>query len=223
MRKNSNKIIIIDYGLGNLHSIKKAVDYFTKDWTVSGDPAAVSSARAVILPGVGAFAAGMKGLAERGLIGALREFAGKGKPILGVCLGAQMLLSEGHEFGAHQGLNIIKGKVVKFPELAKGVKIPHIGWNKIYPAKDSWQGTILQDVPAKSDMYFVHSYILQPEDKKNIFTLTNYEGYEFCSAVREENVYGCQFHPEKSGEIGLRIIKNFIYNCHCERSNKELY
>lgn len=211
MTADNKKVAIIDYGLGNLYSIKKALDYFTKEWVITSDPFVILKAKAVVLPGVGAFKAGMDGLRERGLIECLRNFAASNRPILGICLGAQMLLTEGHEFGVHQGLDIIKGQVVKFPELKPNAKIPHIGWNKIMQAENtSWDKSILDGIKNDSNMYFVHSYILQPDKIDDIFTLTKYEGYKFCSAVKKGKVYGCQFHPEKSGKIGLKIIKNFI-------------
>lgn len=206
-----SKIAVIDYGVGNLHSIKKAINCFTKDWIITEDKSILLAAGAIILPGVGSFESGVNGLRIRNLTDGVREFAKSGRPVLGICLGAQLLLSRGYEFGEFSGLDIISGKVIKFPDLGKEVKIPHMGWNKIYsPRNINWDNTILNSIQKNSCAYFVHSYILDPDDKNNVFSLSNYEGYEFCSAVRSGNVYGCQFHPEKSGQIGLKIIKNFI-------------
>jgi imidazole glycerol-phosphate synthase subunit HisH len=209
MSKNP-KIAIIDYGLSNLYSISKALKRFTDNVFITDELNGLNSVDAVVLPGVGAFEEGMKGLRTRGLENGLKEFVNSGKPLLGICLGAQLLLSRGYEFGAFDGLNIIKGEVVKFPEI-QDVKIPHVGWNKIYPPESGeWVKTIF-DFPAKNaSMYFVHSYIMKPSNKENIFALSNYGGYEFCSVVRKDNIYGCQFHPEKSADFGLEIIKNFV-------------
>jgi len=203
------KIAIVDYGLSNLYSISKALERFTGNIFITDELSVMNSADAIVLPGVGAFAEGMKGLEMRGLVQGIRDFANSGKPILGICLGAQLLLSKGYEFGIFDGLDIIKGEVIKFPEI-KDAKIPHIGWNKIYSTNNNWGGTILDRVKQNANMYFVHSYILKPQKEENIFALSEYGGYEFCSIIRKGNIYGCQFHPEKSGEQGLNIIKNFI-------------
>ena len=153
----------------------------------------------------------MRGLEIRGLIETIKKMAKSGKPILGICLGAQLMLSEGHEFGLFKGLDIIKGKVVHFPILDNNEKIPHVGWNTIFPKKENdWDNSILRTFDKEDRLYFVHSYILEPESKENVFALTEYGGQTFCSVIKKENIYGCQFHPEKSGEVGLKLIKNFI-------------
>jgi len=208
---NKPKIAVIDYGIGNLYSVTKALNKFTDSWMITEDPAVIEASSAVILPGVGAFHAGMEGLKLRGLIEPIRKFAKSGRPVLGICLGAQILLSAGYEFGEHKGLDIIEGSAVPFPKLAQGTKIPHIGWNTIYSDDDkSWDETILDGINKDENMYFVHSFILEPKQKENIFTLSKYGGYTFTSAIKKDNIYGCQFHPEKSGEAGLSIIKNFV-------------
>lgn len=210
MAKKNKAIAILDYGVGNLYSLKKAVDNFTNNVFITEDPDKISSADAVILPGVGSFEAGMEGLKIRNLVEPVKKFALTGKPMLGICLGAQLLLNKGYEFGVFNGLGIIPGKVVKFPKLKKE-RIPHIGWNEILALKaGNWKKTVLDSVEPNSNLYFVHSYILQPAKKDNTLALANYGGYEFCSAIRKGNVYGCQFHPEKSGKVGLKIIENFI-------------
>lgn len=195
------KITIIDYGVGNLHSLRRAFKFCGVQAIISEDADEILNSDAIILPGVGSFEAGMRGLRLRGLTDAVKQFASSGKPILGICLGAQILLSEGREFGVFDGLGIIPGKVVRFPALAGGEKIPHVGWNRVRsPGGDLWN----------KDFYFVHSYILGPQNSEHIFGLTTYGGREFCSVVKKDNVYGCQFHPEKSGESGLEIIRSFI-------------
>lgn len=195
------KITIIDYGVGNLHSLRLAFKFCGVPAAVSEDADEILNSDAIVLPGVGSFEAGMRGLKVRGLADAVKTFAASGKPVLGICLGAQILLSEGREFGVFKGLGIIPGKVERFPDLAGGEKIPHVGWNKVVsPGGKAWN----------KNFYFVHSYILKPQNRENIFGLTNYGRHEFCSVVKKGNIYGCQFHPEKSGEAGLEIIKNFI-------------
>lgn len=204
-------IVIIDYGLGNLYSLAKALKRFSDEVLISSVPKIIMSADAAILPGVGAFAAGMDGLKERSLIPAIQKFAESGKPMLGICLGAQMMLDTGLEFGEHKGLGLIKGKVKIFPESVAALeKIPQIGWNKIISLnKIAWEKTIFDGVPSGSLVYFVHSYIMIPENPENIFSTAEYGGCEFCAAIKKGNIYGMQFHPEKSGEVGLSIIRNF--------------
>lgn len=195
------KITIIDYGVGNLQSLKKAFNFFGVNAAASEDTNEILTSDAIVLPGVGSFEAGMRGLKVRGLVNNVKNFAAKNKPMLGICLGAQILLSEGHEFGVFEGLDIIPGKVIRFFDLQNKEKIPHIGWNMVKsPGGEMWN----------QDFYFVHSYILLPDRKENIFGLTTYGGREFCSIVKNGNIYGTQFHPEKSGKAGLEIIKNFI-------------
>jgi len=209
--KDKLKIAIVDYGVGNLYSLIRAFEFFGVKTIVTEDEKELKGADAIILPGVGSFEAGMRGLEIRGLIETIKKMAKSGKPILGICLGAQLMLSEGHEFGLFKGLDIIKGKVVHFPILDNNEKIPHVGWNTIFPKKENdWDNSILRTFDKEDRLYFVHSYILEPESKENVFALTEYGGQTFCSVIKKENIYGCQFHPEKSGEVGLKLIKNFI-------------
>ena len=208
--KKSPKIAVIDYGLSNLYSISKALARFTDKVFITDELSGLNSADAVVLPGVGAFEAGMNGLKLRGLTDGIKKFADSGRPILGICLGAQLMLSRGYELGVFDGLDLIKGEVVKFPKTLKE-KIPQIGWNEIYPPElDQWNKTIFDFSEKGVNMYFIHSYIMKPEKNENIFALSDYAGFEFCSAIREKNIYGCQFHPEKSGKFGLEIIRNFV-------------
>ena len=202
-------ICIVDYGVGNLYSAVKAFKQFSSHVIVTEEATDIRSADALVLPGVGAFEAGMQGLKVRGLDGAVVEFAQSGKSMFGICLGAQIMMSKGYEFGEFDGLGLITGDVVGFSAPAPGTKVPHIGWNEIAePTAGQWQGTIFKGIQSAADsVYFVHSFIFKPE---TILATTRYGGQDFCSVFRKDNIYGCQFHPEKSGQVGLVIIKNFV-------------
>lgn len=203
------RIAIIDYGVGNLHSLLRAFSSLGATAFITEDAEAIRGADGIVLPGVGAFASGMRGLEVRGLVGAVKDAAKAGKPLLGICLGAQLLLTEGHEFGTFKGLDLIKGSVVKFPEMSE--KIPHIGWNTLAPTTPGgWEGTAFRSLKPNDRVYFVHSYILQPEDPKDVLSETTYGGHRFCSAVQRGRLIGCQFHPEKSGNVGLQILNDFL-------------
>ena len=209
---NQKTIIIVDYGLGNLFSLEKAIKLFADNVVITDNSEIISSANAVIIPGVGAFAVGMEGLRKKNLVEPLRSFAVSGKPMLGICLGAQLMLGKGFEFGEYEGLGIIPGVVKIFPEwVAEKEKVPHVGWNGIYPPQNiQWNDTIFTTIDTKANVYFTHSYIMVPDDPENILAIAEYGGIEFCATTKRGNVYGAQFHPEKSGEVGLKIIKNFI-------------
>lgn len=207
------KIRIINYGVGNLYSAFKGCKKFTDDVLLTEDPEELRKADALVLPGQGAFHAGMEGLQVRGLLDVVKDFAASGKPVLGICLGAQILLSKGYEFGEWEGLGIIPGDVVHFPELKAGTVIPHMGWNSLDEARPgTWKSTALEGIPAGSEMYFIHSYIMRPADKKDILAETEYGGCRFASVIGRGNVIGCQFHPEKSGPTGLKIVERFVRN-----------
>ncbi len=210
--KKKVTIAIIDYGLGNLYSLGKALQLFADKVFITDNPKIISSSDGVIFPGVGAFAAGMRGIEEKKLAEPIRRFAESGKPMLGICLGAQLMLSKGFEFGEHSGLGLIPGKVEIFSKaVAKKEKIPNIGWLEIYPPKKKdWEETIMDGILAKSEVYFVHSYIMVPDKVENILSEAEYGGLPFCSVIKKGNIYGTQFHPEKSGEVGLKIIENFV-------------
>lgn len=206
------KVTIIDYGLGNVYSIQQACQYVGANSVLCISAKDVKDADALILPGVGAFGDAMKDLNDLGLRQAVIDFAKTGKPIMGVCLGMQLLFDQSEEFGLHEGLGLIKGKVMRFPPKYHDtiLRVPHIGWNKIFGAEKSWAHTPLNDLPNGEYMYFVHSYFALPAKKEDILSTTVYSNFEYCSAVSHDNVFGFQFHPEKSGKQGLSIYKNFI-------------
>lgn len=200
-------ITIIDYGMGNLRSVQKAFQLYCPKVRVSSSADDITSADKVILPGVGAFGKAMEELKSRKLIAPLKECIKKGTPFLGICLGIQILFSESEEGGKVKGLGILKGKVRRFKDKS-GLKIPHMGWNKIQAKDSAAKQAILNEVPDESYMYFVHSYYVKPEDKSVVLCETQY-GVNFASGIHKDNVYAFQFHPEKSQSIGLKIIKNF--------------
>lgn len=199
-----SKVAIIDYGMGNLRSVEKAFEHVGHPAFIARRPEEVMDASHVVLPGVGGFPECMKNLKDSGMTDAVYRSIESGRPFLGICLGLQLLFSESEEFGCHKGLNILEGRVVRF-KLEAGFKIPHMGWNQIRIERDA---PLLKDIPDNSFVYFVHSFHVVPADKEIISTVTDYGGY-FVSSVWRENIFASQFHPEKSQEIGLRILKNF--------------
>ncbi len=206
-------IAIIDYGMGNLRSVQKGFERMGRDAVVTRDSKTILNAQRVVLPGVGAFPDCMRNLEQYGLIDAVHKSIRSGKPFLGICLGLQLLFTEGEEFGVHKGLDIIKGRVVRFsgpafdtPHSAADIlKVPHMGWNTVAIKR---RPPALKDVPDNSHFYFVHSYHVVPEDKGVIATTTAY-GIEFVSSVWKDNIFAVQFHPEKSQALGLSILKRF--------------
>lgn len=200
-------ITIIDYGMGNLRSVQKAFELFCPKVEVTSSARDIAAADKVVLPGVGAFGKAMEELQKKGLVGAIRDSIKIGKPFLGICLGIQLLFSESEEAGGVKGLGILKGKVKRFKNTT-GLKIPHMGWNKVVISHKSQATSILNGVPDGSYMYFVHSYYVEPEDKGVVLCETGY-GDNFTSAIQKDNICAFQFHPEKSQKVGLNIIKNF--------------
>lgn len=210
MIKNPD-VVIVDYGLGNLFSIKSACEFAGMRAEISSSIDHLQTASLVILPGVGAFAEAMRHLKQLDLIQPLKDLAASGKPMVGICLGMQLLMTESFEFGCHKGLGIIPGKVLPLKDELKHTtsKVPHIGWNKIEPSHSQlWQNSLLKNVPQNAMMYFVHSYYCQPADSQTILSKTNYGGFDFCSAVQLDNISAFQFHPERSGAEGLILYKN---------------
>lgn len=209
-----SNIVVIDYGIGNVKSQLNALIKVGADAKLSADRSEILDADAVILPGVGAFAQGMENLKKKNLIDTIIEFVGTGKPFMGICLGMQLLFEESSEFGKTKGLGLIKGKIDKLiPEVHSGLKLPHIGWTEIQPGQmQSWNNSILSGIPPGTPFYFVHSFAAFPEYKEDILAHSVYGNKEFCCAVKKNNIYGTQFHPEKSGEFGLNILKNLKEN-----------
>ena len=205
-------IAIIDYEIGNILSILSAFKKVGAQPKLTRDRDEIMSADGVVLPGVGAYSHGMGKLKEHLLDEIIKDFAASGKPVLGVCLGMQLLLSSSNEFGFTEGLNLVPGLVTPLNMLDPMVqKLPHVSWNELeVPNDKSWHGTILDGINSGEDMYFVHSYMAIPDDINNILSLTTYSGSRFCSSVQNGNVYGCQYHPEKSAGKGLNIIANFV-------------
>lgn len=198
-------IAVIDYGMGNLRSVSKAVEYVGGNVIVTDNKEKIKDAEAIILPGVGAFRDAVKNLKERGLWETVTIEVKKGKPFLGICLGLHLLFEKGYEFGEEDGLGIIKGKVVRF-DLPHDYKIPHMGWNQVSIKKNS---SFLERIKEGEFFYFVHSYYVKPEDKSVILTTTDY-GIEFVSSIEKDNVIATQFHPEKSQKAGLKLLSNFL-------------
>ncbi len=196
-------ITIIDYGAGNLHSVKNALDFLGEKSEITSDAKKILNADKVILPGVGAFGDAAAALRQSGLFDVIKEYAAAGAPMLGICLGLQLMFEESEESPGVKGLGIFKGKIVKIPDC--GLKIPHMGWNSITPVKNS---RILCGLGENPYMYFVHSYYLKAEDEAVVSAYTEY-GTRLGIAVERDNVFATQFHPEKSGETGMKLLKNF--------------
>ena len=198
-------IALIDYDAGNIKSVEKALDFLGAENVLTRDPSVILNADGVILPGVGSFGDAMKRLEGYGLSDVIKKVCEKGTPFLGICLGLQLLFESSEESVGVEGLGILKGKVKKIPDSA-GLKVPHMGWNNLsYPSK----GRLFEGIPENSYVYFVHSYYLEAEDKDIVKATTDY-GTLIHASVEQENVFACQFHPEKSSEVGLKILQNFL-------------
>ncbi len=201
-------IAIINYEMGNLRSVQKGFETVGHHAVVTRDPAVIDRATHVVLPGVGAFGDCVNNLERFGLIEPLRRTIAQGKPFLGICLGLQVLFSESEEFGVHRGLNVFKGKVKRFPmevAQASSLKIPHMGWNTIQVKRPM---PLLDGLDSEAHVYFVHSFYVEPDEAEVVCTETRY-GVPFVSSVTRGKVFACQFHPEKSQTVGLRLLKNF--------------
>jgi glutamine amidotransferase len=209
------RVTVVDYGLGNLFSVCRALEHVGAMVELADVPAKIEDASLLVLPGVGAYRDGMKGLQERGLVEPLRSYAGSGRPLLAICLGMQLLFEASEEFGVHEGLGLLPGRVVAIPpSRADGGsrKIPHIGWNALRVAEScsGWQGTPLEGLPAAAAVYFVHSYEARPADAADCLAEVEYEGIRLTAAVARGRLCGVQFHPEKSAHAGLGILHRFV-------------
>jgi glutamine amidotransferase len=196
-------VVIVDYGAGNLRSVVNAIGRLGYQPRISGDAADLLNARAVILPGVGSAGDTMVSLNKEGMVEPLRRYIAEGRPFFGVCLGLQILFTLSREGGAHRCLDIFPGQVKKLPS---GLKIPHMGWNQV---KQKISHPVFEGIPDGANFYFVHSYYVEPKDESVIAGITEY-GIPFCSMIARDNLVATQFHPEKSGEFGLKMYDNFL-------------
>jgi len=203
-------LVIVDYGMGNLHSVAKALERVGGRPLVSGDPDAVARADRLVLPGVGAFAQAIAQLRRTGLDEAILDFLRAEKPFLGICLGLQLLATRSREDGLHEGLDVIPGECVRFAptpdETGRPLRVPHIGWNQVLPTREV---PVLAGIPPGTAFYFVHSYVIQPTTRDDVAAETDYGG-RFCSMVQRGHIVACQFHPEKSQRWGLKLLENWL-------------
>ena len=206
------KIAIIDYGCGNILNLVRAIKFLGYETEITHDAKKIMNSTHVILPGVGAFGEAMKKIEAYNLQNIILEYTKLNKPLLGICLGMQILFTTGHEFGVHKGLNLIKGKVIKISSKKNNeIKIPHVGWNSIHPNKNKkeWKNKILKNSLIGKNFYFVHSFICVTENHDSTIAVCDYSNVLIPAIVSTDKIYGCQFHPEKSGDNGLTILKNF--------------
>lgn len=208
----SKKVTIVDYKCGNIFSLKNILNKFDYDTEITDDPDKISSASKVILPGVGAFPIGIQNLKKNNIDESLKDFLSKGKYLLGICLGMQLLLSKSDEFGENNGLDLIKGRVTKLDPSNEKIKVPHIGWSKakIISNKSNLSENFFQNLKDNSYFYFIHSFKVETNNFSDTWAFTNYGANKFSSVIGKENIIGCQFHPEKSGFNGEKLIKNFL-------------
>ena len=208
------KIAVIDYEMSNMFSIKNALDFLGFECQITANPKAILEADGTVLPGVGSFPEAMQHLQDLKLADVIKEFASGGKPFMGICLGLQLLFSKSTEFIDCEGLNIINGKVENLSKYLPNEPVPHVGWNTVIQHKATRNNnstSFLNSQLFQNDhYYFVHSYFVEPDNLKHVFTQSSYATLDFCSSVLVDNIFACQFHPEKSGTRGLRILKNFF-------------
>ncbi len=207
------RVAVVDYGMGNLFSVARACETVGLAPLVTDDPAAVEAADGIVLPGVGAFGEAMTSLIRLGLASVLQRAVRAGRPLLGICLGMQLLAREGEEFGRYAGLGLVPGHVRKLAPRER-VKLPHIGWTAIEPVLEgpggtAWRGTLLEDVAPGAPMYFVHSFVFEPDSASVVRAVARYGDTPFCAALESGPVTGCQFHPERSGVTGLSVYRSF--------------
>lgn len=209
------EVTVIDYGVGNLLSVQRGLEHCGAKVILTADPEKILAARRVVLPGVGAFGNAMQALERLNLVTVIRELAHRQTPLLGICLGMQLLLEESEEFGVTAGLGLIPGRVIPVPPqtlTGEKQKIPHIGWGALQPsnALNGWSGTLLQDNRLGDAAYFVHSFMAAPSNPVHRIAECVYGGHLIPAVIGRDRIVGCQFHPEKSGEVGLKILHRFI-------------
>ncbi len=210
----SVNVVVIDYGMGNLYSVQRGLERCGVSATLTSDPSEIASAQKLLLPGVGAFGDAMAELNQLGLVPAIKKAVESGTPILGICLGMQLLMEESEEFGLTTGLGLIPGRVIPIPQSGTNgdrLKVPHIGWSSLNPvsSQPSWNSVMMGGVASGDSVYFVHSFMVQPTNPAVRVADTLYGGHQISAVIKKDNVVGCQFHPEKSGNIGLQILRNF--------------
>ncbi len=208
-------VTIIDYGVGNLLSVQRGLEHCGAKVLLTADPEKILAAKRVVLPGVGAFSNAMKALENLSLVGVIREIAQRKTPLLGICLGMQLLLEESDEFGITAGLGLIPGRVIAVPTLTVSgelQKIPHIGWSALQPSNVAvgWQHTLLEDNRPGEAAYFVHSFMAVPTNSNHRIADCLYGSHKIAATICRDHITGCQFHPEKSGDVGLKILRKFI-------------
>jgi glutamine amidotransferase len=208
-------VVIVDYGIGNLFSVTRAFESCGASVRLTTSAEGIEEAERVVLPGVGAFEDGMKGMTQRNQVGPVKRFIERGRPFLGICVGMQLLLEVGEEFGEHAGLGVIPGRVKAIPATdARGEphRVPHIGWNALVPPEHEtgWSDKLLRGLPERPAVYFVHSFAPVPAESRHRLADCIYGGRRICAMVSSGLTYGSQFHPEKSGPVGLKIIENFL-------------
>lgn len=211
---SAHKVVVIDYGVGNLLSVRRGLEHCGGKVVVSNDPDEILAGDRVVLPGVGAFGDAMRDLTALHLVPAIHEIVQRGTPLLGICLGMQLLLDQSEEFGSHRGLGLIPGSVQAVSNrsaTSEPLKIPHIGWSALLPpGAADWRGTLLADNRPGEAMYFVHSFAAIPSDHAHRLADCMYGGHLIPAVIAAGNVTGCQFHPEKSGDSGLKILRRFL-------------
>lgn len=209
------EIVVVDYGLGNLLSVQRGFEHCGATVSLTADPKKIRAARRVVLPGVGAFRNAMCELERLGLVDALQDVALRHIPLLGICLGMQLLMDESDEFGITAGLGLIAGRVIPIPNRTvsgEPQKVPHIGWSPMQfaIARNTWSGTLLHDNKPDDTAYFVHSFMAMPTDQTHRISDCNYGGHRIAATISRDQIVGCQFHPEKSGTVGLKILRRFL-------------
>lgn len=214
---STNHVVVVDYGMGNVLSVCRAIEHCGGTANLTSDARAIAAAERLVLPGVGAFGDCMQALQERSLIEPVRRFVGTGRPFLGICVGMQILHDFGEEFGGAAGLGLIPGRVAQIPTAKSGGsqrKIPHIGWTSVTPPPDAnadrWSATIFAGTEPGTPLYFVHSFSAAPVDPAHRLAIADYQGFPVTAAVHRDNITGTQFHPEKSGPAGLALLQRFL-------------